>query len=338
MARVWGDYLRSQLCTTIPYPTHSFAGHTIIVTGANTGMGLEAARHFARLGAAKIILAVRDQAKGAAAKHAIETSTPGCGSEVVQVWALDLCSYASVAAFGERVDRELDRLDVVVANAGILPYGTETVGQDEATITVNVVNSLHHAVLMLPKLRHTAERLGKETVLTFTGSWTHGLVNVDWIKGYQKGGGGVFAELSRRAEKAVALDRYAVSKLIQLLAVRELATQVTTSGKPGSQRVVVSTVNPGGVKTDIDRGSTGLQRIMNRSAGWSLRATEVGGRTLVHGAQGGKATHGAYLDNCVVREPYQCVTSAAGVEAQRRVWEELVVKLTRINPAIVNAI
>ncbi|KAJ1324071.1 retinol dehydrogenase 12 [Microdochium nivale] len=336
MARVWSDYLKSQLCTPIPVPTHSFATQTVMVTGANTGMGLEAARHFARLGAARVILAVRDPAKGAAAKKSIEHSVPSLPAGVVQVWPLDLASYDSVAAFGARVDAELDRLDVVVANAGILPYDSTQAGEDEATMTVNVVNTIHHAVLMLPKLRETAARLGRETVLTFTGSWTHGLVDVDGLKGSKEGE--VFPSLTRRAEKAAFLDRYAVSKLVQFLAVRELAARVTASGKPGSDRVTVSTVNPGGVKTDIDRGSTGMQRLVNRSGGWILRPTEVGGRTLVHGAQGGRATHGAYLDNCVVGVPYACVTSEAGAEAQRRIWDELVAKLARINPATVNVI
>ncbi|KAI4250283.1 MAG: hypothetical protein L6R42_008780, partial [Xanthoria sp. 1 TBL-2021] len=53
---VWHDLL-SQLIYKPPPPTASFANKTIIVTGANTGLGKEAATHFVRLGAAKVILA-----------------------------------------------------------------------------------------------------------------------------------------------------------------------------------------------------------------------------------------------------------------------------------------
>ena len=56
-------FLKEQLLTTLPYPQESAAGQTVIVTGANVGLGFEAARHFVRLGAAKVILAVRDQQK-----------------------------------------------------------------------------------------------------------------------------------------------------------------------------------------------------------------------------------------------------------------------------------
>src|SRR6266576_3948372 len=53
----------SKLFLTPPYPTHDFTDKVIIVTGSNTGLGLEAARHFARLNCKKLVLAVRSTAK-----------------------------------------------------------------------------------------------------------------------------------------------------------------------------------------------------------------------------------------------------------------------------------
>jgi retinol dehydrogenase-12 len=68
-------FLYSQLFVTPAYPTTSCANQTITVTGANIGLGREAARHFARLGAAKVILAVRNTEAGEEAKNSIVTST-----------------------------------------------------------------------------------------------------------------------------------------------------------------------------------------------------------------------------------------------------------------------
>lgn len=68
----------------LSYPTTSFVGKTVIITGSNTGLGREAARHIARLGAETIILAVRSLRKGEAAKRDIEQST-NCGKDVIQV-------------------------------------------------------------------------------------------------------------------------------------------------------------------------------------------------------------------------------------------------------------
>lgn len=171
------QYLKSQLLTTLPVPTKSFTGQTIIVTGSNTGMGLEAARHLARLDAARVILAVRSTAKGEAAAASIRSSIPGRRDldTAVQVWPLDLASRASVLAFAARAEAELERLDVVVSNAGMYVYksGFSLAEGDEVTITVNVVSTLLLGLLLLPKLRETSVRHGKECVLTFTGSFVH---------------------------------------------------------------------------------------------------------------------------------------------------------------------
>jgi NAD(P)-dependent dehydrogenase (short-subunit alcohol dehydrogenase family) len=164
------SFLKSQLFTTLPYPTKKFTSQTIIVTGSNIGMGLEAARHFVRLDAAKVILAVRSTSKGDVARNSIEESEKRLG--VVEVWELDLARYESVLAFAERAKR-LERLDVVVGNAGVFPFEFAMAEEDELTITVNVVSTLLLGVLLVPKLRETAMKFGTVPVLTFTGSFTH---------------------------------------------------------------------------------------------------------------------------------------------------------------------
>lgn len=112
-------FLYSQLLFTPPKPTHNYANQTILVTGSNVGLGLEAARWFVKLGAAKVILAVRSSEKGEEARRSIEASTKRKG--VVEVWSLDLSSYDSVKACAEQAE-SLERLDVLVENAGIVTY------------------------------------------------------------------------------------------------------------------------------------------------------------------------------------------------------------------------
>lgn len=120
----------SQFFFTPPYPTTDCSKKTIIVTGANTGLGKEAARHYVRLGAEKLIIACRSMEKGEAAKQDIEASTNRSG--VIEVWQLDLGSYESVKRFAERA-KTLKRLDSVVENAGISTFKYVAVEGHEST-------------------------------------------------------------------------------------------------------------------------------------------------------------------------------------------------------------
>ena len=164
------SFVYSQLFTKLPYPTHSFSGQTVIVTGSNTGLGLEAARHFTRLGAAKVILAVRTVSKGETAKQSIESSTERKG--VVEVWPLDLGSYESVKEFAAKAGK-LDRLDVLLENAGIAKTGYSVMEDNEATITTNVVSTFLLGLLLLPKLRETGQKFNITPHLVITCSEVH---------------------------------------------------------------------------------------------------------------------------------------------------------------------
>lgn len=85
-------------------PDVNLEGQTVIVTGANSGIGLEAARQCVRLRAKTLILAVRSSAKGEAAKKDILSTSSGSVTQV-EVWILDMESIESVLAFGDRASK-----------------------------------------------------------------------------------------------------------------------------------------------------------------------------------------------------------------------------------------
>ena len=163
-------FLYSQLFVTPKYPDTDFTNQTIVVTGANVGLGLEAARHFTRLNADKVILAVRDLSKGEAAKRSIEESTGK--KNRVEVWQLDLSSYDSAKEFAARIGT-LERLDAIVENAGIATYNYRTAEDNESTITINVVSTFLLALLVLPKLHETAQKYNVTPRLTIVSSEVH---------------------------------------------------------------------------------------------------------------------------------------------------------------------
>jgi retinol dehydrogenase-12 len=87
--------------------------------------------------------------------------------------------------------------------------------------------------------------------------------------------------------------------MMELLATRELASEVTASNKQG--QVIVSLINPGSVRTEIMRDAGYWYSLYVWAVRLVLsRSPEEGGRTLVSAAEGGKETHGQYLNDCKV--------------------------------------
>lgn len=98
----------------------SLAGKTIIVTGGNSGLGLQSVKAYAEKGA-QVVLACRNYAKGDEARTDILKQVPDAQ---IAVMSLDLADLTSVRTFAERFNKEFDRLDILLNNAGIMmpPY------------------------------------------------------------------------------------------------------------------------------------------------------------------------------------------------------------------------
>jgi hypothetical protein len=109
----------------------------ILLTSANSSIGLEAARQCVRLGVALVIFAVRSLPKGEAAKADVLTTNARSETKV-EVWHLDIESYDSVLAFGKRV-QERPRLDIAMLNAACFKYEFETSPstRNESSLQVN---------------------------------------------------------------------------------------------------------------------------------------------------------------------------------------------------------
>jgi NAD(P)-dependent dehydrogenase (short-subunit alcohol dehydrogenase family) len=94
----------------------NLAGRIAVVTGANSGLGFEAATALARAGA-RVVLACRDQAKGASALDRIRRDVPAAE---VDLRRLDLADLASVRRFAADFAAQHDGLDILLNNAGVM--------------------------------------------------------------------------------------------------------------------------------------------------------------------------------------------------------------------------
>ncbi|KAI4156565.1 MAG: hypothetical protein LQ340_000173 [Diploschistes diacapsis] len=326
------SFVKGQIFANLPVSNTSFAGKTIIVTGANTGLGLDCAKHLARLDASRVILACRSVEKGEKAKQAIATAHRSSRTKV-EVWQLDMASYASVLAFADRVDAELDRLDGVVENAGVSLNQFTLADGDETTLTVNVISTFLLAILLLPKLRETAAQFSITPHIAVVGSVVHAFAQKKELTAPKDGQ--ILQTLSDE-KTAQMSSRYYLSKLLVILWVRELAARIETSGKDQSKAfVVVNNTAPGWCKTELFRQEYASwplpQKLLFNAIG---RESEEGSRTLVHALTAGRESHGQYLSECQVKAASSFVNSKEGGATQQRIWGELSEKLEAIRPDV----
>lgn len=315
----------SQWFRRMPYPEERFQGKTVIVTGANIGLGFEAARHYVRLGAEKVILAVRSTEKGEKAKEDIERSENSKG--VAEVWQLDLQSYRSVKEFAERATK-LKRLDVLLENAGIATNKFKLAEENESTVTTNVVSTFLLGLLLLPKLKETAKLFNTRPHLTIVSSEVHMFTKIEERKNPS-----IFEALND-PKKARMSDRYNVSKLLEVFAVRQIVADYCSDGN--KYPVVINYINPGFCHSGLMREVGSWQYLLKFIMG--ARTTEVGSRTLVDATCKGPESHGKYCTDCQIRDPASFVLTQEGKKTQERVWKELSQKLEAIQPGILGNI
>lgn len=177
----------------------SFGGRTVIITGANSGLGAVTARELARVGA-KVVMAVRNTDKGLGAAQQM--------SGDVQVRELDLQNLSSVRRFADSVDAA----DILINNAGIMavPY-TLTVDGFESQIGTNHFGHFALTNLLLPKL-------------------TDRIVTVSSITHWR--GGLDLDDLNWTTRKYAAYLAYGQSKLANLLFTRELQRRLDDAASP----------------------------------------------------------------------------------------------------------
>ncbi|KAI9725817.1 MAG: hypothetical protein M1828_002446 [Chrysothrix sp. TS-e1954] len=329
------SFLYSQLFETPSHPTTSFSDQTIVITGASSGLGLEAACHFARLHARHIILAVRDEGRGAAAAAYVrqhESTDPACK---VDVWDLDLTSFASIKRFAQRVRTKLGRLDVVVQNAGVSDDQFErTKDGHEKLLQTHVLGPALLAMHLIPFMKLSSKQSRMRGRMTFCGSGIYTLAkmkeiptdeSVDMIKA-----------LDDRSS-ANMTDRYMTTKLLLVYLVKALADASPLNDRTNP---VVNVATPGFARSNIIRKEFGMiGRVVKETVTLCLaRSTEVGSRVLVDATKCRKSvleTHGRVLKDCkVVEDPGLQVTSESGKATAGRFLTSLWKVLEQVEPAM----
>ena len=239
------------------------SGRVVVITGANSGIGLEAAKALSRKGA-HVVMACRNVDKGSAAQRAV-----GGSSEVRR---LDLADLSSVHAF---VDGLEGTVDVLVDNGGVMaPPLQRTVDGFESQLGTNVMGHAALTALLLPRVTDR---------IVWLSSMMHRFGHID------------LADLNWEHRRYRRWPAYGQSKLAVLMLAYELQRRLTLAGS--SVRSVAA--HPGYSSTNLQRNVGGrltspLQNLAART-GFFVQTAEAGARPTLYAATRPDLVGGSYV-------------------------------------------
>lgn len=324
-------FIRNQRAVIPPPKPVDLTGKTILVTGSNTGIGYEAAKHFARMKPGKLIIACRSKDKGEQAIAQLKKET---GFENVELRLLDLARFASVTEFADKFEQEEERLDILVANAAIgrTDYVLSEDGW-ESGLQVNNLSTLLLNIRLLPLMLRTGQKYSVETRLVVVGSGMHYFTKFD-------------KRVAESAEPLKVLNdkeyctpsimdaRYADTKLLALFMTRPLVRLLEKTP------VVANVVDPGFCYSEFRRemerqlSKKILMRLMEMALG---RSADDGSRQYVYAALAENTDgvmRGAYVDTLKVQETSDYSLSKEGLALEENFWANFVKVLSEVDPKV----
>lgn len=282
------------------------AGKTVIITGANTGIGKETARELARRNA-RVILACRNPVKAKEAAADIHAST---GRSVV-LMQLDLCSLNSVRQFARHVLATEPRLDVLILNAGMMspPNREETEDGFEATFQANHLGHFLLTHLLLDLLKKSKP---SRVVVVGSCGQVAGRLNTENLS---------------FGRYWFPLLNYCTTKQCNMLFTVELSRKLTGSG------VTVNCCHPGFVRSEIAVRSSDIQTwLFNWLLNFYGKTVKEGAETTIYLAVSEEVENvsGKYFKDCA---PTFAVPWATNAVAAKKLYEESI-RMTQIKEVI----
>jgi NAD(P)-dependent dehydrogenase (short-subunit alcohol dehydrogenase family) len=247
-------------------------GKTVLITGANSGIGYQAALELARHGA-RVLLGVRSRAKGDAALARLLQEAPGAGAEVVD---LDMASLSSVRRFAQNFTQPLD---VLINNAGVMALPNRQLTSDgfERQFGTNHLGHFALTGLLLPRLLQAA---APRVVTVSSLAHRNGRIAFDDLQ----------------SEKHyVPWTAYNQSKLANLLFALELDRRARASGS----RLLSIPVHPGISRTSIFDNGPGQRDLkalaMKIFSPFITQDDAAGALPTLYAATAPEAQGGAYI-------------------------------------------
>lgn len=279
-------------------------GKTIVITGGNSGIGLETAEALAGMGA-RVIVTARNSDKGRAAVAGIVQRLGGHAQ--VQLVVFDLADLSSVRRGADEILEQAPRVDVLINNAGlVLSERHETVDGFEATFATNHLGPFLLTNLLLDRLRASAPSR---------------IVNVASTAHSAARKGIPFDDL-QSTKRYRGMRVYGESKLANILFTLELARRLAGTG------VTANSLHPGTVRTGYgaDGDTRGILAFGIKISQPFFLSPAKGARTSIYLASSPdvEGVTGEYFVKCKPAEPRRWAQDAEAAQHLWQVSEELV--------------
>jgi NAD(P)-dependent dehydrogenase (short-subunit alcohol dehydrogenase family) len=223
------------------------------------------------------------------------SKTPSNKIPQIDVWNLDLTSFASVQAFADQISNDPDPLDIALLNAAVskAKFQATKDGWDE-TLQTNLLSTVLLALRLLPKLRECSARQHDRWTsrLSIVVARAHATVKKDapWLFAPK-----VLALFNDPDQLTGLGERYICSKLLLVWATREVAKLAAPEGRP---EVIVTYSCPGACESDLARewkDSLATRILLYGIQKTIAKTTEEGSRTIVLGTLLDESKHGMFL-------------------------------------------
>ncbi|KAK7957075.1 NAD(P)-binding protein [Apiospora aurea] len=307
---------RSQEPPQHPPSDLTFHNKSVLVTGANSGLGYAAAVKYAALGASLLILAL------AIEREVGEETKTKSKLEIVPL-VLELSSFApsSTASASASPDQ---KLDVVLLSAGVaLPDFRTSADGYEMTTLVNVLSNTLLALLLLPKLRPAVSsgETSSPPHLCFLNSLASHVVEPEMLPP-SGSGQTLLGRLNDRAKFDVTRHYY-LAKLAAWFAIRGMIEHppqnIRTRGN-----VIINACCPGMCRTNMQRDFPLVKRLMAKVSLLPLsRSAEEGSRSLISATGLGPESNGKLWRGDDFLRPGEMLDSERGQHLYRETWDEI---------------
>ncbi|KAK6909522.1 hypothetical protein I203_103542 [Kwoniella mangroviensis CBS 8507] len=323
---IW-TFLGRQWTVLPPAPKGDYLkGKVVLMTGANSGIGLESLKHLVQASPSKLILCVRSIEATEKILGELQSLHPDLKAEIV---FLDLCDLNTIKVLPDELrKRGVEKIDVLINNTGANPGNANkppdfTKDKYEKTFQINVLSPLLLSLILLPFLRESPT-----PKILFLGSGLHASADVKLIESSLKDNKSIVGAFNEKdGDWYNNKQIYGISKLLLQMITRSLI--------PSLPDINIITVSPGLAITNLGRDFNFNLAFYIFGAPFMLlnaRSAEKGARNVSSAVAQADQSYDYWAECGPSYSESSWLSSGNGIKAAKAFYQEMIGEVDKISP------